>query len=115
MRISALTSLIFQVNSLIDTGQYTDISIKDVHQAIEKKQVLRFLDAQCGADIDLSLLLGAGDNDGFEDSYEAGLDEIYGGYAGQERRKFGVEKSGLCLVVAWTVELIQRSDFTRPS
>jgi hypothetical protein len=36
------------------------------------------------------------------------LQSIYGGYAGQERRKWGIENKGLCLLVAWTMEIIQQ-------
>jgi hypothetical protein len=39
------------------------------------------------------------------------LKSILGGYAGDERRKWGVENSGLCLLLAWTNELIQQRKF----
>lgn len=111
MRVSALTLLILHVNSLIDSGKYADISINDVHQAIEGNGVLRFLKSRCGADIDLSLHLDSGVYGDFEALYETGIESIYGGYAGQERRKWGVEHSGLCLILAWTNELVQNGGF----
>jgi len=36
------------------------------------------------------------------------LNEILGGYQGKEPRKWGIENNGLCLLLAWTNELIQR-------
>ncbi|MFZ1061677.1 MAG: hypothetical protein WAP47_21085, partial [Candidatus Rokuibacteriota bacterium] len=35
-----------------------------------------------------------------------GLQEILKTYRGHERRKWGVARSGLCLLVAWTAELV---------
>lgn len=110
MKVSALTLLILQVNSLIDSGKYNNITIKDIHQAIEEKRVLRFLQERAVSDIDLSLHLDSRAYGGFETYYETQLENIYGGYAGAERRKWGVENSGLCLVLAWTNEIIQQGD-----
>lgn len=42
MKVQALTLLILHVNALIDSGKYSDISIDDIHTAIEEKRVLRF-------------------------------------------------------------------------
>ena len=55
---------------------------------------------------DLSLLTEESVNE-----YQAGLADIYGGYAGNERRKWGVGNRGLCLLIAWTAELIQRGSW----
>lgn len=43
MKVSVLTLLILNINSLIDSGKYADISISDVHSRIEGNGVLRFL------------------------------------------------------------------------
>lgn len=110
MKVSALTSLILHVNSLIDSGKYSDITIEDIHKAIEEKRVLRFLKERAGSDFDLSIHLHSKAYGDFEPYYEAQLESIYGGYAGKERRKWGVENSGLCLVLAWTNEIIQQGN-----
>lgn len=47
---------------------------------------------------------GLGD---FERAYEEKMNQIYNAYAGDERRKWGVQNLGLCLVLAWTNEIIQ--------
>ncbi|QDE27997.1 hypothetical protein FIV45_12300 [Paremcibacter congregatus] len=36
-------------------------------------------------------------------------------YAGQHRRKWGVENNGLCLLLVWTNEIIQRGTGWYPS
>lgn len=76
MKISALTLLILHVNSLIDSGKYADISIDDIHQAIEEKRVLRFLKERAGSDIDLSIHLESDAYGDFESYYEGQL-EVY--------------------------------------
>ena len=110
MKVSAFTLLILNINSLIDSGKYSDISISDIHHAIEGKRVLRFLKERAGTDIDLSIHLDSTVCGDFESYYEDQLMRIYDGYAGQERRKWGVENSGLCLVLAWTNEIIQQGE-----
>jgi hypothetical protein len=41
--------------------------------------------------------------------------QMYGGYAGNERRKWGIENLGLCLLLAWTNEIIQQGSGWYPS
>lgn len=110
MKVSALTSLILQINSLIDSGKYNDITIDNIHGAIKKKKVLQFLKDRAAPDIDLSIYLDADTYGDFEPYYETKINEIYGGYAGRERKKWGIENSGLCLILAWTNEIIQQGE-----
>lgn len=110
MKVTALTSLILQINSLIDSGKYNDITISDVHTAIENKGLLRFIKKRCGSDIDLSIHLESTVHGDFEKFYEQQINQIYGGYAGDERRKWRIENLGLCLVLAWTNEIIQSGE-----
>ena len=111
MKVSALTLLISNVNCLLDSGKYAEISIDDVHQAIEGEGILRFLKSRCGDDIDLSLYLKSNTYGDFEALYEAAMQAIYNAYAGDERKKWGVEKSGLCLILAWTNQMVQNGGF----
>lgn len=105
MKASLLTALILHINALIDSGKYQDITIEEIHRAIDNKKLLRFLKERCGKDIDLSIHFHESMN--FEKPYEDRINNIYGGYAGDERRKWGVSNSGLCLALAWTNELVQ--------
>lgn len=110
INLSFLTFLILQLNSVLDTGRYDGVPISEVHAAIKRGAVLRSLKERCGEDIDLSLFLGPHGDREFEPWYEKKLQDIYGAYAGNERRKWGVENRGLCLLIAWTNELIQQGD-----
>lgn len=110
MKVTALTLLILHINSLIDSGKYNDITISDVHTAIENRGLLRFIKKRCSSDIDLSIHLESKVYGDFESFYEQQINQIYGGYAGDERRKWGIENLGLCLVLAWTNEIIQSGE-----
>lgn len=109
IRLTSLTHLLLEINAASDTGRYDHITVADVHEAIKGGKVLRFLKDTCRNDIDLSLLVESKDAE-FETWYEKRLQEIYGGYAGSERRKWGVENRGMSLLIAWTTELIQQRD-----
>ena len=53
----------------------------------------------------------------FEDIqiYHKHMQDIYYGYAGQHRRKWGVENNGLNLILAWTNEIIQQGKNWSPA
>lgn len=115
MKLNKLTLLILEYNHLLDTGKYGHITIRDIHREIEQGTVLRFIRDVAAEDADLSLYLDMEDELGFEAEYARHLQSIYGGYAGQERRKWGVENSGLCLLIAWTNEIIQQGGGWQPN
>lgn len=100
-----VTLLILRINSLIDSGKYNDISFDDIHQAIDKKSLLRFLVTRCGDDARLEPHL---ESPGFEKKYEERMNNIYNACAGDEKRKWSIRNSGLCLALAWTNEIIQQ-------
>jgi hypothetical protein len=115
IKLNRLTLLILEYNHLLDTGKYNHITIDDVHREIKKGTVLRYIAETAVGDADLSLYLGVKDELGFEQQYAKHLQSIYGGYAGQERRKWGVENSGLCLLIAWTNEIVQQGSGWQPN
>ena len=101
MRITNLTFLAFYINGAIDSGKYSDVSISLIADQIEAGTIFTFLQTRLADDIDLSIL------------DEAKRKELLSEWqdllaAVNARRKFGVEKSGLCLLVAYLLEGIQR-------
>lgn len=111
MKVTALTLLILQINKAVDSGNYTSITVKDVQQAIEEGRVLRFLQEECKGNIDLSLHLEGGAYSNFPEIFEAEMKNMLYAHGGNERRKWGIENSGLCLILAWTNEIIQQGKF----
>ena len=105
MNIIALTLLILQINKLIDSGTCSNVTIKDVHNEIENRNCLEFLRNIGGSNIDLSVHFSKVYGD-FKSFYEEQIYRIYQAYSGDERKKWGVQNSGLCLLLAWTTEII---------
>ncbi|MXX94280.1 MAG: hypothetical protein F4039_03000 [Gammaproteobacteria bacterium] len=112
MDLVLLTFLILQYNKLLDRGKCKDITIEDVHTHIENGTILRFVDEKArrdGDSLNLEIFLKAeADEQTFEEYYVKNLQATYGAYAGDERRRWGVENNGLCLLIAWTIEIIQQ-------
>ena len=114
LRLNRLIYLIFEYNHLLDTGNYQHISINDVHREIESGKILRYIRDIGGQEIDLSLILDSKSESEFESKYVEHLQSIYGGNAGRERRKWGVVNNGICLLIAWTCEIIQQGSGWHP-
>lgn len=101
MQISTLTFIAFYLNSAIDSGRYDDLSIDEVKREIEAGAIFPFLRTRLGSDVDLSLLKT-------EDEAEllAEWQDLLA--AVNERRKMGIERRGLTLLIAYLLEGIQR-------
>lgn len=115
MKHSALTLLILQLNALLDTGRYDDITIDEVKGRIEDGSILRFLRDRAGKDIDLSFQFETKSYANFERFYVTYLQGINNAYGGGESRKWGVENRGLCLLIAWTNEILQQGSGWTPA
>jgi hypothetical protein len=111
---SAFTLLVLHLNSMLDTGKFDGITIEEVHRHIDDRSVLQWLQEIGQRSIDLSVHLDANVYGNFEEMYSNYLQNISGGYRGQERRKWGVENRGLCLLIAWTNEALQEGDGWKP-
>lgn len=102
VKINRLTYLTFMLNSLIDEGH--NIPLKEVKKWCEEKRVIeklveRFPFKETGFDLSL-----------FDSKMRTELDEIFWDMAVaiNERKKMGVENNGLCLIIAYAQEQIQR-------
>lgn len=115
IKLTALTLIILELNHLIDSGKYNHITIDDVHKAIEQKKIIPYLKETTKGDSDFSFYGGNGPYSGFVEYYHEQMYQIYGGYAGNERRKWGVENLGLCLLLAWTNEIVQQGSGWYPN
>lgn len=107
-KLTVLTLLIAEYNQLIDTGKYGYISIEKIRSGIEKKNVLQYLEQETGDDADFSMFTGDGLYSAYVDYYLEQMYQLCCIHVGNERRKWGIENSGLCLLVAWTNELVQQ-------
>jgi hypothetical protein len=101
VKITMLTFIAFYLNGAMDSGRYDDLSIDEVKKEIETGTVFPFLKSRLGRDIDLSILSTAD-----EAELLAEWQDLLA--AVSPRRKFGVERRGLPLLVAYLLEGIQR-------
>ncbi len=102
VKINVLTCLTFQLNALIDQG--LSIPLKEVKSLCKEKRIIEELDRkfpfkETGLDLS-SLKRGTREE----------LDEIFYDMAitVNERRKFGIENNGLCLLVAYAQKQIHQ-------
>ncbi len=107
MRITNLTFLAFYINGAIDSGKYNHITFDIVAKQIEAGTIFTYLQNELSGDIDLSI---------FDDTKRQ---EILSEWqdllaAVSARRKFGVERTGLCLLAAYLLEGIQRRQDSNP-
>ena len=107
MRITNLTFLAFYLNGALDTGKYTNVSFKEAADQIEAGTIFEFLKTRLDGDIDLSI---------FDESKQRELITEWQDLlaAVNARRKFGVEKNGICLLIAYLLEGIQRRQDNNP-
>lgn len=113
--LTALTYLILQINSLIDSEEYSHVSLEEVHSAMENKRIISYLNEIAAGDVDLSIYGPEGVYHKFAGYYHNLMYDLHIAYTGNERRKWGVEKQGLCLLLAWTNEIIQQGAGWQPS
>jgi hypothetical protein len=102
VRLIDLTFLILGLNALIDGGGV--VSMEEAKDHIREGDVLEWLKLKF-PELDISTLVGPDRTGGAE--IVEGLQGLLGGYAGDERRKWGLQNNGLNLLLGWTNELVQ--------
>lgn len=100
MRVYMRTFLAFQLNGAACCGRYDDVSIDLIKMHIEQGTILAFLKERLGLDFDASILTPL-------DRMEL-LAEWVDMLEIAEARKMCVERNGLCLLVAYLLEGVQR-------
>ena len=114
VKLTALTLLIFEINILIDSGQFNDVTIDEAYEWIMNENIIQSLAERTKGHVDLSVYGVDGPYRNFVSFYHKQMKQIYEGYGGDHRRKWGVENLGLCLLLAWTNQLIQQGSGWHP-
>jgi hypothetical protein len=105
MKLSSLTVIGFETNAVLDSAPGTKISFNDIHDAAERKQLVQFLAERFGDEADLSLLL----SDPVElAEVNNALCDAACALQGRERKKVGIVRNGLGLMIAIVLEAIQQ-------
>lgn len=100
MQINKLTYLALEFNGALDGGKHDDVTVEEVRREIDAGTIFDFLSRRVGPDIDLSLLE--------QEEQNALLSEWRDLLGVNASKKFGVTERGLCLLVAFLLESIQR-------
>jgi len=111
MKLSSLTALGFETNAFLDATPGLNLTFAEIHDAADRGHLVQFLAGRYADNADFSRLLKdpkelAAVNQALKDAASS----VYG----CERRKFGVSRSALCLVIAIVLEAIQQR-FIAPS
>jgi len=101
MKISQLTFLGFYLNGAQGSSKYDYLTIEKVKEELEKGNVFQFLQKELGSDIDTSVLSD-------EEKTVLNTEWLDISQAIDEGRKMSVDNGGLCLLVAYIFESIQR-------
>jgi hypothetical protein len=106
MEINKLTLVGFQLNGALGSGKYDDVSIDQVKKELDGGDIWGLLERRLGQDADFSLLYN-------DDKAKLAREWESLANAVDESRKLYVERNGLCLLVAYLLEGIQRRDRER--
>jgi hypothetical protein len=108
--LSILSLLGFQVNAAIEKGYGNKILFNDIYKGLQERNLFELLDEKLPRVLDVSLFLER--NEGFSleqrDGLLNALSDAASGMEGRENEKYGVESSGLSLLMAYILEAIQQ-------
>ena len=114
-KLTVLTFLVLEYNQLLDSRKFNDITIDEVHNAIKNKNIIPWLAETTTGYSDFSPYTDTGPYSVYLEFYYEQMIKICDAYAGAEYRKWGVKNLGLCVLIAWTNEIIQQGSGWHPN
>lgn len=109
--LSTLSFVGFEVNSAIEGGYGKMVSFDDIYSSIDRGTILEDLDKMIPDAFDFSLYpASSGQNIAFNFVIKIASE----GIRGRERKKVGIEKSGLHLLMAIILEALQQQYWIIP-
>ena len=108
-RLSTLIYLAFEINAAIDGGHDAQFSFQEIYQALDDRSLLKNLSGKLGDVVDLGIISMQMDQ---HQALITALSIASEAFRGRERRKVGVERSGLRLLMAIILEAIHQQNWT---
>ena len=105
--VGNLTNVIFVLSSIADSGTNDDISIDEAKQHIEAGDLWDYIGKIGGKGYLSYEILSEPHWAEFRAWYLEGMQSQKRSMDGRERRKYGIENRGLCLLISYTAEIIQ--------
>ncbi|HJW02764.1 MAG TPA: hypothetical protein VJ548_05735 [Azospira sp.] len=109
--LSSLAFVGFYVTAALDHGKGAEISFEEFYEGLERGTLFQDLDRKLPNTFDFSLFPPGSDK---EKEILAVLQLASEGFRGRERRKTGVEHSGLALLLVCILEAIQHGEWSMP-
>lgn len=107
LRHAHLTVFMHFMNRIIDAGEHSDITPEHIQRRVEDGDLMAWLRTRFAGGvsfaggIDLSLLTVDGRDTELTEEFRR-IDAVHGPI------DFGVRRSGICLLMAWSVEVLQQ-------
>ena len=103
-RITGITQFVMELSFLLDKGEH--ISINEVYEHIEDMDIIDWLEEEYpynkGEGVDFNLL-----RDNFREYFHKKLNMYKSAHEGNEKRRWGIENNGLCLLISWSTEIVR--------
>jgi len=106
LHIVSLTDALFMLNGAIDAGRSEGVTLQEVHAHLEEGDLVEHLEQRLGVQFS-GVRSGTEQNKLFIEALKYVRDVI----DGRERRKFGVEHNGVCMLIAYITEIIQSASW----
>jgi hypothetical protein len=106
--LTSLTFVGFNLTAALDHGHAASVTFEDVYRGLENGTLFEDLNEKLPGVFDFSLFREGPQRERLLEV----LQQAAGGLEGRERRKTGVENSGLALLVAFIFEAIQAHYWT---
>jgi len=105
--IYCLTMTLFGLSTLMDHHDCDDVTLEEVKEHARKGDLIEYLTGKGDgvfADDFFKLDMSAG----FKEWYVKAIADQCRSMDGRERRKYAIDKRGICLLISYTAELIQQ-------
>jgi hypothetical protein len=109
--LSSLTFIGFEITAALDHGKGSEVSFNDIYEGLERGTLFLDLEKKLPNTFEFSLFPPGSEK---EKEMLAVLQESAEALRGRERRKTGVEHSGLSLLLASILEAIQQGRWSNP-
>lgn len=104
MFIKTVYNFVYQVNTLMDHKELRDkIEFNQARDQVDAENIIDFLKENFGDNIDFSLY-----DKNLKDKFNKEMSDVSDVYLGRER-KIGVRNNGLCLILAYGLEVLFRA------
>lgn len=108
LRLSTLTLIAFNINWAIEEGHGSQVSFDEIYSWLKEGKILERLNNKISDVFDFSQYPTGSDQ---AIAFNSVIHNVAGGLEGRERRKIGIKRNGLSLLLAFIIEAIQQKQW----